>query len=213
MDCGMRGTGRKDGLKRRSRRGKRGGCGEDGADRRCGFHRRRRRMLYISILAGMISLHITAWSSSEFCDWYQRHVFGIWVDTYGRLVGLVPFSVGEVLIGFGAGFGAVGAVLGAIWLIDRAAVAWGKRRRKRCGGPGEIRGSGLKRDRALGEARGNGQRRARALGEVQGSGLKRARALGEVRGNGQIRTRVFGEVQERRQEDKGSGEVQGNEQI
>ena len=166
MDCEMRGTGRKDGLKRRSRRGKRGDCGEDGADRRCGFHRRRRRMLYIGILAGMISLHITAWSSSEFCDWYQRHVFGIWVDTYGRLVGLVPFSVGEVLIGFGAGFGAVGAVLGAIWLIDRAAVAWGKRRRKRCGGPGEIRGSGLKRDRALGEARGNEPERRAWLGRA-----------------------------------------------
>lgn len=179
MDCGMRGTGQKDGSNRRSGRGKRGDCGEDGAGRKCGLYRRHSWMLYIGILIGMISLHIAAWSSSEFCDWYLEHVFGIWVDTYGRLVGLVPFSVGEVLIGFGACFGAVGAVLGAIWLMDRA-VAWGKRGRKRCGVTGEVRGSGLRTARVLGEGQGNGQVRTGVPGEGLGNGRGRRSWLGRV---------------------------------
>lgn len=92
MYCGKRGRRRKDGL---NRRGKAGDCGEDGAGRKCGCRGRRRRGLYIGILVCVILLHIAAWGSRGFCDWYQRHVFGIWVDTYGRLVGMAPFSVGK----------------------------------------------------------------------------------------------------------------------
>lgn len=137
-------------------------CERDGKASR----RRHRRILYISILISMILLHIAAWSSRGFCDWYLEHVFGIWVDTYGRLVGLVPFSVGEVLIGFAAGFAAVGAVLGAIWLVDRAAVAWGKRGKKRYGAPGEVRENRLRRARGLGEVQGNGRERRSWLGRA-----------------------------------------------
>lgn len=169
MDCGMRGMGRKGGWKRCGRRGKRGGCGEDGAGRKCGLQRRRSGILYIGILVGMIFLHIAAWSSSEFCDWYLEHVFGIWVDTYGRLVGLVPFSVGEVLLGAGAGFGAVGVLLGAIWLVDRA-VAWGKRGQKPCGTAGEVRGKGLRRIRAWGKLQRNRQGKMGVPGEGLGNG-------------------------------------------
>lgn len=130
MDWGMRGMGRKNGSKRWGKGGMRESCGEDGAVRERGLHRRRRQMLYIGILTSLIGLQIAAWCSREFCDWYLEHVFGIWVGTYGRLMGMAPFSVGEVLIGLWAGFWAAGAVLGAMWLTGRAA-AWSKKGWKR----------------------------------------------------------------------------------
>ena len=79
-----------------------------------GGRRRRRRITYMSILGIMLLLHVLAWSSERFCDWYAAHVFRIWVETYGRAMGMVPFSVGEALIGLGLGFGALGGALGLI---------------------------------------------------------------------------------------------------
>lgn len=38
------------------------------------------------------------WLSTGFCGFYIRHIFPIWVNTYGRFTGLFPFSVGEWLI-------------------------------------------------------------------------------------------------------------------
>ena len=84
-----------------------------------GGRRRRRRITYMSILGIMLLLHALAWSSERFCDWYAVHVFRIWVETYGRAMGMVPFSVGEVLIWLGLGFGLLGGVLGLIWLAGR----------------------------------------------------------------------------------------------
>ena len=34
----------------------------------------------------------------SFADFYTDHIFGIWSGTYGRITGLFPFSVGEILI-------------------------------------------------------------------------------------------------------------------
>lgn len=42
-----------------------------------------------------------AWNSAAFCDWYIANIFPVWVNTYGRLTGLFPFSVGEFLIAAG----------------------------------------------------------------------------------------------------------------
>ena len=56
------------------------------------------RILFISLVAAVVLLNITAWNSAAFCDWYIAHIFPIWVNTYGRLTGLFPFSVGEWLI-------------------------------------------------------------------------------------------------------------------
>lgn len=182
MDWGMRGMGRKDGSKRWGKGGIRESCGEDGAVRERGLHRRRRRMLYIGILTSLIGLQIAAWCSREFCDWYLEHVFRIWVGTYGRLMGMAPFSVGEVLIGLWAGFWAAGAVLGAMWLTGRAA-AWSKKGWKRerdFGGDegrvpanqdfGEDAGKG-QANQDFGEARGRGQ----AETDVPGEGLRKGR--------------------------------------
>ena len=55
-------------------------------------------VLFLGIAAVTVLLNITAWSSTAFCDWYIAHIFPLWVNTYGRLTGLFPFSVGEWLI-------------------------------------------------------------------------------------------------------------------
>ncbi len=34
----------------------------------------------------------------SFSDFYTDHIFGLWSETYGRLTGLFPFSVGEIMI-------------------------------------------------------------------------------------------------------------------
>ncbi len=53
---------------------------------------------YLVVIAVIVTLNIAAWQSTAFCDWYIKYVFPIWVNTYGRLTGLVPFSVGEILL-------------------------------------------------------------------------------------------------------------------
>ncbi len=45
-----------------------------------------------------ILLNLLAWNSRAFCDAYVTFVFPIWVNTYARLSGIFPFSVGEYLL-------------------------------------------------------------------------------------------------------------------
>lgn len=72
------------------------------------------------IIAGMVVLlNIIAWSSEAFCDWYIRYVFPVWVNTYGRLTGVFPFSVGEWLIVAG-----VFLVITAVILMIASALRW-----------------------------------------------------------------------------------------
>ena len=55
-------------------------------------------LVYISIVAVVILLNIIAWNSTAFCDTYIAYIFPIWVNTYGRLTGIFPFSVGETML-------------------------------------------------------------------------------------------------------------------
>ena len=55
-------------------------------------------ILFISITMVTVLLNVIAWNSTAFCDAYITYIFPIWVNTYGRLTGLFPFSVGEWLI-------------------------------------------------------------------------------------------------------------------
>ncbi len=52
-------------------------------------------------LAGIALLNVIIWSSEKFCDWFSEYVFPIFLNTYGRLTALFPFSVGEILIVLG----------------------------------------------------------------------------------------------------------------
>ncbi len=51
-----------------------------------------------ALLVMCVILNIIAWQSSAFCDFYQKHIYPIWVGSYGRLTSLLPFSFGELLI-------------------------------------------------------------------------------------------------------------------
>lgn len=63
--------------------------------------RKKAGIIYLLILAIVIVINIVAWSSTMFCDFYIKYIFPIWVNTYGRLTGVFPFSVGEILLGLG----------------------------------------------------------------------------------------------------------------
>lgn len=69
----------------------------------------------ITLAIFILLLNILAWSSRSFCDWYIAHIFPIWVNTYGRLTGLFPFSVGEWMIVAGLLLVMVAIVLGIVW--------------------------------------------------------------------------------------------------
>ena len=69
-------------------------------------------ILYAGILIVTVLLNIIAWSSSTFCDAYIAYIFPIWVNTYGRLMDLVSFSVGEIMLGV------------AVVLVVAAVIAW-----------------------------------------------------------------------------------------
>ena len=51
--------------------------------------------IYLSIVAVLLLLQVVAWSSRSLSDAYIDYIFPIWVNTYGRITGLFPFSVGE----------------------------------------------------------------------------------------------------------------------
>lgn len=75
--------------------------------------------IYFIIIGIVVLLNVIAWSSETFCDWYIRYVFSVWVNTYGRLTGLFPFSVGEWLIVAG-----VFLVIAAVILMIASAFRW-----------------------------------------------------------------------------------------
>lgn len=75
--------------------------------------------VYFIIIGIVVLLNVIAWSSETFCDWYIHYVFPVWVNTYGRLTGLFPFSVGEWLIVAG-----VFLVIAAVILMIASAFRW-----------------------------------------------------------------------------------------
>ena len=57
--------------------------------------------LYIIVTILVVLLNVIAWNSTTFCDAYIKYIFPIWVNTYGRITGIFPFSVGEILLVLG----------------------------------------------------------------------------------------------------------------
>ena len=90
---------------------------------------RKRYIVFCSIAAVTLLLNIAAWNSAAFCDWYIAHIFPVWVNTYGRLTGLFPFSVGEWLIVAGLILVGMAAVLAVVWGITEIVSAVQKKNR------------------------------------------------------------------------------------
>ncbi len=98
---------------------------ENGMGHRIGKGRslRKTTVLYAVIAALTVLLNVAAWNSSAFSDWYIAHIFPVWVGTYGRVTGLLPFSVGEWLIAAGVVLAALVLLSGIGWLGIVAAAA------------------------------------------------------------------------------------------
>ncbi len=79
---------------------------------------RKRWKVYAAMWLLTILLNIVAWNSTAFCDWYISHIFPVWINTYGRVTGLFPFSVGEILIVLGLVLVAGLILLGIVRVIS-----------------------------------------------------------------------------------------------
>ena len=83
------------------------------------MNKRKRNMgkyvVYCGTLLLIAALNMAAWNSTDFSDWYIAHIFPLWVNTYGRITGLVPFSVGEWMLGAGTVLIVMAIVLGLVW--------------------------------------------------------------------------------------------------
>lgn len=55
-------------------------------------------MLPAALTAAALLLNGAGWLSPAFCEFYVMHLFPLWGETYGRLTGLFPFSVGEWML-------------------------------------------------------------------------------------------------------------------
>lgn len=56
------------------------------------------KAVYAAGAAGVVLLNMMSWWSVQFSDWYIRHIFPIWLNTYARLTSKVPFCVGELML-------------------------------------------------------------------------------------------------------------------
>ena len=71
--------------------------------------------MYGGILLLIAALNMAAWNSTDFSDWYIAHIFPVWVSSYGRITGGVPFSVGEWMLAVGVVLIVVALLLGLVW--------------------------------------------------------------------------------------------------
>lgn len=77
----------------------------------------RKVVIFGGIALIIVMLNAAAWSSTAFSDWYIANIFPIWVNLYGRVTGLFPFSVGEWMLGAGVLLTVFAALLGAACII------------------------------------------------------------------------------------------------
>lgn len=61
-------------------------------------------------------------------DWYIRHVFPLWVNTYGRIMDVFSFSVGEWMLALGVAVVCVALALGLVLLLRGVAAFFAGRK-------------------------------------------------------------------------------------
>lgn len=81
--------------------------------------------IFIAVL-----LNIIARVSPQFAQYYVNHIFPLWVESYGRVTGLFPFSVGEMMLYLGVVL-AAGWILWGILECAVYGIAYGNRRVQR----------------------------------------------------------------------------------
>lgn len=66
--------------------------------------------LPLGLIVFSVVLNIIARMSPSCAEFYVNHIFPLWVETYGRVTGIFPFSVGELML-------YLAVVLVAVWVL------------------------------------------------------------------------------------------------
>ncbi len=82
--------------------------------------------MYLIILSATVLLNVISWNSKAFSDWYMMNILPLWVNSYGRLMSIFPFSVGEFMLIAGAVIVIVAVLLGVILGVMRICGACGR---------------------------------------------------------------------------------------
>ena len=56
------------------------------------------KLVFLCGIIGIVVLNAAAWLCVDFCDWYVKYIFPLWLNTYARLTSIVPISVGEIML-------------------------------------------------------------------------------------------------------------------
>lgn len=100
------------------------------------MERKRKSLIcYMIISLAVVLLNVIAWNSTAFCDAYIANIFPLWVNIYGRLTGLFPFSVGEIMLILGVLLVLSALFLGVAAVFIRAAELLAVQSRKKKGNP------------------------------------------------------------------------------
>lgn len=84
-----------------------------------------------SIWIVIIGVNVLAWNSTAFCDWFVKYIFPFLSGGYARLTGLIPFSVGEIMLLLAAVLLAVQLFIGiGAGICKIVFLARGKRKKK-----------------------------------------------------------------------------------
>lgn len=65
----------------------------------------------------VILINLAACVIPGLSDWYIRYIFPVWVNTYGRMMDIFPFSVGEWMLAAGVAVVCAALVLGLVLLV------------------------------------------------------------------------------------------------
>lgn len=74
---------------------------------------------FLLLLLAVTAIHITAWNSKPFANWYRLHVFPLFTGFLGRVSGMFRGSVGEILIIIGICFVLLEVVLLPVLALKR----------------------------------------------------------------------------------------------
>ncbi len=92
--------------------------------------KKRTYVIFFAIMLAVALLNFIAWHSTQFCDFYVKNIFPLWINTYGRITGLCAFSVGEIMIAIGVIMVILAIILGFLavifLLLARHSVIYGK---------------------------------------------------------------------------------------
>lgn len=73
--------------------------------------------IFFAIILVTVLLNFIAWRSTQFCDFYVKYIFPLWINTYGRIIGLCSFSVGEIMVAMGVIMVIFAIILGLLAVI------------------------------------------------------------------------------------------------